>query len=183
MKITWLGHASFKIKTGDVVIYIDPFAGEYDEPADIILSSHDHYDHNAIGKVPRKPGCEIIEGKFEGELKGVRIKSVPAYNIGKPFHERDFGVGYLIKAEGKTVYHAGDTDLIPEMKDVKADIAFLPIGGKYTMDLDEARKIAPQFPKVIPMHYNSLDTIAKYEKNAIDIPNAIVPSPREEVTL
>jgi len=174
--IEWLGHASFLIKGNGLNIYIDPYVLKPDpEKADIILMTHDHFDHCVPENVEKlwKEGCEVIaplncarkckngraikEGE-EIEVKGIKIKAVPAYNIGKPFHPKGFGVGYVIEIGGTKIYHAGDTDAIPEMENIECDIALLPIGGTYTMDVNDAvRAVEMINPKVvIPMHYNFL---------------------------
>jgi L-ascorbate metabolism protein UlaG (beta-lactamase superfamily) len=170
VKITWLGHASFRIEN-DVVIYIDPYVlDENPKKADIILTTHEHFDHHAKENFPKiaKEDTEIIspcEGTIVKpgdvvETKGVKIEVVEAYNVDKPFHPKGLGVGFVIEINGVRIYHAGDTDRIPEMKELKnIDVALLPIGGKYTMDIDQAveavRDIKPKI--VIPMHYNYLE--------------------------
>ncbi|NHI82740.1 MAG: MBL fold metallo-hydrolase [Candidatus Thorarchaeota archaeon] len=145
----------------------------------LMLCSHSHNDHcfpEAINEVRvldttviapadcgQKLGGNIIslEPGEETEVQGIRIKAVHAYNVkrfrtpGTPFHPKGFGVGYLIKVKGKTIYFAGDTDVIPEMSDLgPVDVALLPCGDTYTMDnadAVEATKIVR--PKVvIPMH-------------------------------
>jgi L-ascorbate metabolism protein UlaG (beta-lactamase superfamily) len=169
--VKWLGHSSFQIKTMDKVIYIDlkkyGKVVETSEKADIILVTHNHGDHCSPPKIQKlrkrdtvvvapkncasriggnvrtlKPGEEIT-------VDSVRIEAVEAYNIkrfkpsGKPWHPMGYGVGYLIKTEGKTIYHAGDTDFIPEMRQLKnIDLALLPTGDKYTMDNTEAAEAA-----------------------------------------
>jgi L-ascorbate metabolism protein UlaG (beta-lactamase superfamily) len=169
--VKWLGHASFQIGTVDKIIYIDlkkyGKVVETSEKADIILVTHNHGDHCSPPKIQRlrkkdaiviapkncasriggnvrtiKPGEEIT-------VDGVRIEAVEAYNIkrfkpsGKPWHPKGYGVGYLIKTEGKTIYHAGDTDFIPEMRQLRnIDLALLPTGDKYTMDNAEAAEAA-----------------------------------------
>jgi len=91
-------------------------------------------------------------------VKGVPIETVPAYNVNKPFHPKAAGhVGFIVTAGGQRIYHAGDTDLIPEMKDIKTDIALLPVSGTYVMTADEAAQAVDRIkPKVaIPMHYGA----------------------------
>ncbi|RJR12094.1 MBL fold metallo-hydrolase [Candidatus Parcubacteria bacterium] len=175
-KIKWLGHASFKIET-DKIIYIDPYEIEEKEKADLILITHEHYDHCSpedIKKIIKNDtaivtissaasklsgNIKIVNPGDEIEIEGIRIKAVPSYNINKKFHPRDSNkVGFLVTIEGETVYHAGDTDFIPEMKDIKTDIALLPVSGTYVMDPLEASKAAEIIkPKyVIPMHYGSI---------------------------
>jgi L-ascorbate metabolism protein UlaG (beta-lactamase superfamily) len=179
LEVKWLGHASWKIKTGDKVIYIDPYEGSYDEKADLILSTHHHDDHCKPEKVMQARGDKtiIVAPPECGKKLGVPVKSlkpgekatfgnvtveaVEAYNYkrfrspGNPFHSKGIGVGYLIKAEGKTVYHAGDTDFIDEMKKLKnVDLLLIPSGGTYTMDAPEAAEatLAIKPKQAVPMH-------------------------------
>ena len=177
--VKWLGHSSFEIKADGKTIYIDPYEGEYKDKADLILVSHSHEDHCDTSKMKkiRKEDTLVIApadcaSKIGGKVKsikpgekasfaGITVEAVAAYNYkrfrspGNPFHPKGFGVGYLIKIGDKTVYHAGDTDLIPEMRNLKnVYLALLPSGGTYTMDNPEAAEAAlaikPQF--VIPIH-------------------------------
>ncbi|MGQ9679607.1 MAG: MBL fold metallo-hydrolase [Candidatus Bathyarchaeia archaeon] len=179
MKLKWLGHASWKITIGDKVIYVDPYQGDYDEEADLILASHSHQDHFDPKKVKLVRGGKTVviaptdvaskvnypvKSLKPGESEtfdGITIQAVEAYNNkrfrspGNPFHPRGLGVGYLIKAEGKIVYHTGDTDFIPEMKELRGlDLVLIPSGGTYTMDNAEAAEaVVRMHPKVaIPMH-------------------------------
>ena len=155
--------------------------------ADLIIVTHSHFDHFDPGAINRllkpetevvaKKGCDLgqlkttkareIEVGEELEAQGVKIKAVEAYNEhrfrspGQPFHPKGLGMGVILEVEGKKFYYAGDTDAIPEMgalKDEGIDLAFLPIGGTYTMDAPEAAKAAEMVrPKiVIPTHYNFL---------------------------
>jgi L-ascorbate metabolism protein UlaG (beta-lactamase superfamily) len=175
-----IGHDSFRIKDAYTTIYIDPFRiPSSTQDADLILVTHDHYDHfspNDINKV-KKGDTAIIAYKTCGsqlsgenvklvspgdslEEKNVKIEAVYAYNTNKTFHPKGNGVGYLLELSRTRVYHAGDTDLIPEMKDLKgkADIALLPVSGTYVMNWQEAveaaRLIQPKF--AIPMHYGAI---------------------------
>jgi L-ascorbate metabolism protein UlaG (beta-lactamase superfamily) len=171
--VTWFGHATFKIEE-KVVIYTDPFAmPSGQEKADIILVTHDHYDHCDVAKIEQvqKEGTTIVTlpacaAKLSGDVrtvkegdsltvKDVKIEVVPAYNIGKPYHPKGKGVGFVITIGGQKIYHAGDTDFIPEMKELNVDLALLPIGGTYTMNAEEASDATAVIkPKVvIPMHY------------------------------
>jgi len=175
-KIQWLGHDCFLIKS-DLIIYFDPFQIKTGPKADIIFITHPHYDHcspediKKIAKedtiiVTEKDSAKMLTGKIEimkvGEektVKGIKVKAVPAYNIGKTFHTKDKGwLGFVVEIEGVKIYHAGDTDFIPEMKDIKTDIALLPVSGTYVMTADEAVSAAltikPQI--AIPMHYGSI---------------------------
>ena len=175
-KIKWLGHAGFKIE-GDKIIYIDPFQIKESEKADIILITHEHYDHCSPEDVAKiqKESTVIVTidsclSKLSGHIKTVKpgdeisvesihIKAVLSYNIGKKFHEKFTNkVGFIVTVGDESVYHAGDTDFIPEMKDIHADIALLPVSGTYVMTAEEAVRAAetikPEY--VIPMHYGSI---------------------------
>jgi L-ascorbate metabolism protein UlaG (beta-lactamase superfamily) len=179
LKLKWLGHASWKLKAGGKTIYLDPYQGEYDEEADLILSSHSHTDHCEPSKVNMVKGEETViiapadcAEKIGAPVKSLKpgekatygevtIEAVEAYNYkrfrspGNPFHPKGLGVGYLVRAEGKTIYHVGDSDFIPEMKEIKdVDLLLIPSGGTYTMDNEDAAEaIVAMHPKVaVPMH-------------------------------
>jgi len=175
----WLGHASFHLKGGDKTIYTDPYGGQYEDKADLILVSHSHADHCDVSKIDviRKDDTVVIAPadcapKIGGSLKSLKpgektsvgsitVEAVEAYNYKRfrspsvPYHPKGFGVGYLLTIGDKTIYHAGDTDFIPEMNGLKGIyLAMLPSGGTYTMDNPEAAEAAlvikPKY--VIPMH-------------------------------
>jgi len=179
VKLKFLGHASWKLKAGGKIFYIDPYQGEYDEEADVILSSHSHTDHCDPSKINMVKGEKTVivappdcEMKLNSPVKSLRpgehatfgdvvVEAVEAHNVkrfrspGVPFHPKGLGVGYLIKAEGKTIYHVGDSDFIEEMKGLKdIDVMLIPSGGTYTMDNEDAAEAAVAVhPKVaIPMH-------------------------------
>ncbi len=179
MEITWLGHAAFKIKTpSGRIIYLDPYQiKKGEEKADIIVSTHshsDHFDSSSIQNLMKDDtvviGPESIASslqKFDGtplklgdsfDYKDLSIELVPAYNIKKPNHpKRNKWAGIIVTTEDKSVYHAGDTERIPEMKDLanrNITVAMMPCGGTYTMDFDEATdSIVDVKPKIaIPMH-------------------------------
>lgn len=177
MEITWLGHASFKIKTeSSKIIYLDPYKiGQDEEKADIIVSTHDHGDHfdkNSIKKLMKDStiliGPKSISSsltKFNGkglklnevfETNGIKIQLVPSYTIKLQTHPRsNEWAGVIVETEGKRIYHAGDTERIPEMKKLKnINMALLPCGGTYTMDLEEACDAAIDIKPeiVVPMH-------------------------------
>jgi L-ascorbate metabolism protein UlaG (beta-lactamase superfamily) len=177
--ITWLGQSGFLVQDARVV-YFDPFRlGEGLPKADLVFITHDHYDHlspqdlaKITGPATTVIGIAAVRPKLPKEAKFIQIKAgdtltvdeigievVPAYNIGKQYHPKDKGyVGYVVTIGGRRIYHAGDTDLIPEMKDIKADLVLLPVGGKFTMDAAEAAKAADLIrPKLaIPMHYGAV---------------------------
>ncbi len=184
IKLEWLGHDTFRITAEGKVIYTDPYAlDENPQKADIILISHEHFDHcdrrkidliaEKETKVIAPAACAskidrpfvMISAGRKLKADGILIEVVEAYNVNKkrpdghPFHPKGDGVGYIITLNNKRVYFAGDTDFIPEMKEIKADIALLPISGTYVMTAEEAAQaveaIGPKY--VIPMHYNSLE--------------------------
>jgi L-ascorbate metabolism protein UlaG (beta-lactamase superfamily) len=187
IKLSWLGHDGFRIENGKVV-YIDPFKIEAGGPkADIVLVSHEHSDHcspadlrkvitpatvivahsqskNEVSKLNvkeiriMKPGDKINVGD-------VAIEAVPAYNVnkyrepGRVFHpEEDGKLGYVVTIKGVRIYHAGDTDHIPEMKNIQTDIALLPVSGTYVMTAHEAAEAAAtiNLQIAIPMHYGAI---------------------------
>ncbi|MFH1447969.1 MAG: MBL fold metallo-hydrolase [Candidatus Micrarchaeota archaeon] len=164
------GHASFTLTHAGKTLYIDPFVfSEHPKEADAVLVTHNHYDHLGdiskikkentiiIGPVHCKGTTRTISSGGVVDLVWARVEAVPAYNINKKFHPRENGgIGYIIELNQTRIYHAGDTDNIPEMESYKADVAFLPIGGTYTMNIPEAIEAALKLnPKiVIPMHYN-----------------------------
>ena len=179
MEIFWLGHAAFRVKTDSGrVIYLDPYQlKEGEEKADIIVSSHSHPDHFSAGDIKKIMkidtvviGPESISSnlkKFNGQAirlgdsfdyKDLSIELIPSYNIKKPNHPKSSGwAGTIIRSGGKSVYHAGDTERIPEMKDLadkNITVALIPCGGTYTMDFDEATDSAIDIqPEIaVPMH-------------------------------
>lgn len=174
--IHWLGHDTFKI-TGEKIIYTDPYEIKENDPADIILITHDHYDHCSLDDVKKIQGpntvivtTEDCAKKLSGDIRimksgdaisvdGINIEAVPAYNTNKDFHTKDRGwIGFIFTVDGRRIYLAGDTDRIPEMKDFRADIALLPVSGTYVMTAEEAVEAALDIqPKIaIPMHYGAI---------------------------
>ncbi|MBF0500192.1 MAG: MBL fold metallo-hydrolase [Candidatus Riflebacteria bacterium] len=177
-KIHWLGHDTFKI-TGTKLLYFDPFKiANADQKADIILITHEHFDHcspedvnKLIGKNTTIVGPPDCLKNFSAKMKEIKpgdkikigeieIEAVPAYNVNKDFHpKKNNWVGYIVSMDGFKVYHAGDTDRIPEMKKVHTGIALLPVSGTYVMTPEEAAEAALDIdPRLaaIPMHYGSI---------------------------
>jgi len=177
VEIDWIGHATFKIKK-DIIIYTDPFVLVPEmEKADIILITHDHHDHCSPEKISQLAKTDtavvapqsclmklkqfnltIMKVGDKKTIKGIEIEAVPAYNIGKPYHPKDSDhIGYVFDV-GIKIYHAGDTDFIPEMKEIQCDIALLPAGGTYTMNGKEAADATKIIkPKAVwPMHYGTI---------------------------
>lgn len=194
-KLFYQGHASFRITTDEgKVIFIDPYAGlGYKTPADLVLITHEHYDHNDIAKVIQNPGCVVIRAKdalYGGVYRtfvehGIEIKAVPAYNS---HHDKSECVGYLLRFDGICLYHAGDTDFIPEMRDLKEehiDYALLPIDGFYTMTPEAATEaviaIAPKH--MIPMHMKPGLLWDYKQAMKVTAPMAMLMRPNDEIVL
>jgi L-ascorbate metabolism protein UlaG (beta-lactamase superfamily) len=188
LKITFLAHGTLMLTFGSMVLHVDPVSDMADystlPKADIILVTHEHYDHfdtKAI-EMLRKEGTMIIASKSctqqlgdcivmkNNEVKTVRgltIEAVPAYNIvhmrspGNPFHPKGVGNGYVITFNDTKVYVAADTENIPEMKKLSGiDIAFLPMNLPYTMTPEMVADAARMFnPKILyPYHFGETDT-------------------------
>ena len=178
-----LCHSCIKFNKGEV-IYFDPFKIEKNyNDADVIFITHDHYDHYSeedIDKVikeetiivaPEDLLTKLLKKGFERDnmvlvtpnqkytVKGIEFQTIPAYNVNKQFHPKaNEWVGYVLKIEGVTYYIAGDTDITEENKKVKCDIAFVPVGGTFTMDYKEAAELINEIkPKIaVPTHYGSI---------------------------
>lgn len=179
-KIEWLGHDSFRL-TGEKVVYIDPWkiAGTPHD-ADVVLLTHDHFDHfvlEDVDKVRNKDTWvvvpEMLRDKVQGNVRvvkrgdalnvqGVLIEVTAAYNLSpdrQNFHPNAYGgVGYIVTLNGKRIYHTGDTDPIPEMNGIQCDIMLVPVSGTYVCDCDEAvQAVSIVKPKLaIPMHWDSI---------------------------
>ena len=166
------------------MIYIDPFKIDKNyNDADIVFITHDHYDHYSaedIDKVINKNTTIIIPEELLTKLlrkginrnaiitvetnekymvQGIKIETIPAYNTNKTFHPKENGwVGYIITLDDIRYYIAGDTDITEENRKVKCDVAFVPVGGTYTMDFKEAAQLINEIqPKIaVPIHYGSV---------------------------
>lgn len=188
LEITFIGHGTLMFSHQGQVVHVDPYGqlANYTQfpKADIILLTHEHSDHmdlNAINLVRKKETqiiltekcAETIRDGFvmkNGDIKnieGLRFEAVPAYNIlhkranGQPFHPKGDGNGYLVQLADLRIYVAGDTENIPEMKNLKdVDIAFLPMNLPYTMTPEMVASAAKMIkPKILyPYHFGETNT-------------------------
>lgn len=194
-----LCHSCIKMNK-EKVIYIDPFKinKNYND-ADIIFVTHDHYDHYSeedIDKIKKEDTVIVapeelltkllrkgfrqdyittVEPNKEYMVEGIKFETIPAYNINKQFHPKENGwVGYIIEIKGVRYYIAGDTDVTEENKKVKCDVAFVPVGGTYTMDFKESANLINEIqPKIaVPIHYGS---IVGTNQDAIDFSKLLNP--------
>ena len=201
LKIRWHGHDTFSVES-DVRIFFDPYKLSKQSEADLILISHDHFDHlsledlqkistikttivaakecvNKITGIAFKEKIGIAPGE-EKTVNGMRIRAVSAYNMDKinhdtkkPFHPKeDNKIGFLVNINGTVIYHTGDSDLIPEMSNLRPDILLIPVSGTYVMTSKEAAKATEIIkPKIaIPMHYG---TIVGTERDATEFKNLV----------
>lgn len=182
--INVLCHSAIRLEIDNKIIYIDPYSLTSNaNDADLIFITHDHYDHFSIEDIKKVEKSNTIfiipESMLENAIKSgikenriikikpnqnykyenLKIETIPAYNVNKKFHPKENNwVGYLIEYNNVVYYIAGDTDITNENKKVKCDIAFVPIGGTYTMNYKEVAKlineIKPKF--VVPIHYGKI---------------------------
>jgi L-ascorbate metabolism protein UlaG (beta-lactamase superfamily) len=187
VKFYWLGHDGYRIESGGKTIYIDPYKisdKHHDKhDADVVLISHDHFDHLSLDDlkhiVSKKTsivaakecmnnltdlGVSELKGVSPGNkisVQGIDVEAVAAYNTNKKFHPKADGkVGFVFAVNGVRVYHAGDTDDVPEMADLVPNVAMVPVSGTYVMTAEEAAKavnnrIRPE-DLAIPMHYGTI---------------------------
>ena len=194
-KLLYQGHASLRIKLENgKVIYVDPYAGEgYDLPADLVLITHEHYDHNAINLIALQPRTIVIRAKdalSNGVYQsfsyfGVSIQAVPACNKN---HDINECVGFVLEIEGKKIYVAGDTDFTPEMKEIGEkgiDYCFLPIDGIYNMGPEEATRCATIIhPKhLIPYHMHPGMLFDIKQDMKVSYPDSMLVRAGEEINL
>ncbi len=178
VELTWFHHASFRVASAEAVLYIDPWKiDEARHDADLVFVSHSHYDHCSPEDISKVSGektaivapAETIEklaaanAATPGEslyLKDIQIEPVAAYNVGKAFHPQENNwLGAVFTVTDKRIYYAGDTDLIPEMNDLREiDLALLPVGGTYTLDADQAAKAvrAIECRQAVPYHWGEI---------------------------
>ena len=202
-----LCHSSIKLNT-EKIIYFDPFRiNENYHDADIIFITHDHYDHYSeedIDKVektgtvivaPEDLLAKLLKKGFQKEniitvkpnesytVKNIKFTTIPAYNINKQFHPKENKwVGYLIEIDGSSYYIAGDTDITEENQKIKCDVAFVPVGGTYTMNYKEAAELINIIqPKVaVPIHYGS---IVGTEQDAANFSKLVSPEIKVEILM
>jgi L-ascorbate metabolism protein UlaG (beta-lactamase superfamily) len=174
--VHWLGHDGFYVG-GSKVIYFDPWEISGGPKADIICISHEHFDHcspSDVERISKEDTVIVTEAvaakKLSGDVRvlkpgemidvaGVKVTAVPSYNIDKAFHPKsNEWLGFVVEMDGVKIYHAGDADFIPEMKELDVDIALIPVSGTYVMDADQAIEAARAIkPKIaVPMHYDKI---------------------------
>jgi L-ascorbate metabolism protein UlaG (beta-lactamase superfamily) len=200
---TWFKQAAFRWAAGGPTVYVDPWGVRPDDdPADLILITHAHYDHfqpEEIAKIT-KQGTKLVAphdvaGGLSGnvtavapgeshEVAGIRFTAVPAYNVVEERlqkHPKANGwVGYVLELGSLRYYHAGDTDHVPELESIRTDVAFLPIGGTYTMDVPEAAGLARAMEPglAVPMHFGFVvgkpEDGARFREAAAPVPVEIL---------
>ena len=195
-KLFYQGHGSFRLMADDGrVIYIDPFAGEgYDLPADIILVSHQHGDHNQVQLCAKKPNCVVVSnfeafddnGKHKSfDIDGIKIQAVEAYNKN---HDPKQCVGFIITINGVKIYACGDTSKTEQMKtfaDLGLDYAILCGDGFYNMGLEEAAECAKiiKAKNNIIIHLKPGELFDRELAEQWDAPNKVIIEPNEEIIL
>lgn len=199
--LSWLGHASFRWSRAGKTLYFDPWKlSSEPHDADLVLIGHPHFDHLSLADIAKVSGpqtevvtvadcaAKLKEAGFSGairmvkpgdkvEAKGIPIEVIPAYNTDKNFHPKQNGwAGYIVELDGVRLYHAGDTDFIPEMAGLKTDVALLPVGGTYTMTAEQAAEAAKAInPKVaVPMHYGDIVGTAADAKKFRDLCGSLI---------
>lgn len=200
--VNYLCHSSFKIVSNQgSIIYIDPFVddGSFDEPCDILLVTHEHFDHNQTQIVSKKESCteihpadSLVNGVYKSfQIGDVSIQAVPAYNANHPANEC---VGYVIGLESKKLYFAGDTSTTEAMTgtlpSMNLDYAFLPCDGVFNMDVAEASECAKKIgaKHTVPIHTTPVSSAADcgYDMDkarAFDCPGKLIVKPSETITL
>lgn len=194
-KLLYQGHGSFRIVSdSEVVVFVDPYVGTgYDLPADIILVSHQHEDHNQIGLITQKPGCTVISnaealagGKHNTfSVSGIDIEAVEAENGN---HPPDQCVGFILTVDGVKVYFSCDTSKTAQMdefRDKKIDYAFLCCDGFYNMGLEEAAECAKLIGAKhnVPVHLKPGELFDRTLAEQFSGPNRLIVEAGEEISL
>ena len=192
-RLLYQGHGSYRITTGEgKVIYVDPYAGEgYDLPADLVLVTHEHYDHNAVDKVEVKEDGRILraadtlkEGIYQRvDLGWIQVQAVEAYNQN---HPKESCVGYILEWDGIRLYASGDTSETGEMSRLpRLDYALLPIDGVYNMDVAEAVRCAAKMDAryVIPIHVKPGALYDRAMAEKFNAPNRLLVESGETIQL
>lgn len=194
-KLLYQGHGSFRLTTGSgKVIYIDPFAGKgYDKPADLILVTHQHHDHNKIDLPPHNENCVIYQntdalknGVYQtADIADVHIEAVEAYNKN---HNPAECVGYLVTADGLLIYFAGDTSRTKQMETFAErgiDYAFLPCDGMFNMGINEAIECADLInaKHSVPVHMSPGKLFSEKKAKKFTAQTAFIVAPDNEITL
>ena len=193
--LLYQGHGSLRVTTdGGKVIYVDPFAGEgYDAPADLILVTHQHHDHNCIGLPAKNPGCVVwqnTDALKDGQYQTLRLdfaaaEAVEAYNH---HHKKAECVGYILTVDGVSVYFAGDTGETAEMARMAGrglDYGVLPMDSTYTMDVPETIRCAELIgaKHTIPVHMTPGKLFDPDRARELAVPGALIVQPGETIRL
>lgn len=175
--VTWFKQAAIRVRSRDRVLYVDPWGVSAGEPADYILLTHPHYDHFSEDDIARVRSARTVvieplsmRKQFEDadhflkpgdllQLDALDVLAVPAYNVSLRFHPRESDwLGYVFTLGGVTYYHAGDTDFVESMNEIRCDVAFLPVDGHYTMGPEAAARaaVACDAKVVVPIHWGDV---------------------------
>jgi L-ascorbate metabolism protein UlaG (beta-lactamase superfamily) len=207
-RFTWYRQAAYRWAGDGLTVYIDPWqVPEGHDPADVIFLTHSHFDHFSQDDIDRlrrddtaivapRDLAEELSGEVTpvgpgdaGEARGIRYQAVPAYNVLEDrlqYHPKEKRwVGYVLSLGGQDVYHAGDTDHLPELESISAEAALVPVGGTFTMDPGQAAGLVRAMrPGVaVPMHYGfvcgSAEDAERFRDEAAPIPVEVLQPAQE----